>query len=164
MACNKAQPNWLPTQLLRQIRCEIRIEKQVLAKRTSRLIPGSFCATLLAASLGPGLASADPVPANQCGAHTEALDCITDPSPPTLAEQNFINSVGPHFSNVPSAWLLQYARGTCVMLRGGVSTGLVASLLANRIGTSKQAAGQVMDAAMAADCPNLTVGPDGVAR
>lgn len=123
------------------------------------------CATLSMASVvWAGVASADPVPANQCGAHTEALDCITDTSPPTPAEQSFVNSVGPRFSNVPSAWLVQYARGTCVMLRGGVSTGLVASLLANRIGTSKQGAGQVMDAAMTADCPNLTVGTDGVAR
>lgn len=123
------------------------------------------CATLSMASVfWAGVASADPVPANQCGGHTEALDCLADTSPPTPAEQGFLNSVGPHFSNVPSAWLVQYARGTCVMLRGGVSTGLVASLLADRIGTSKQAAGQVMDAAMTADCPNLTVGPDGVAR
>lgn len=123
------------------------------------------CATLSMASvLWAGVASADPVPANECGAHTEALDCITDSSPPTPAEQSFLNSVGPHFPNVPSAWLVQYGRGSCVMLRGGVSTGLVASLLADRLGVSKQAAGQVMDAAMAADCPNLTVGADGVAR
>lgn len=144
-----------------------RIEKQVLGMRTRalQLIAGLFSAMLLAAvSQGTGAASADPVPANECGAHTEALDCMTDTSPPTGTEQSFVNSVGPHFPNVPSAWLVQYARGTCGMLRGGASTGLVVSLLANRIGASKQAADQVMDAAMAADCPNLTVGTDGVAR
>ncbi len=130
----------------------------------TRLILASAYATLLLLAWGrAGVASADPVPANECGAHTEALDCMTDTSPPTPAEQSFLNSVGPHF-NVPSAWLLQYARGTCVMLHRGVSAGVVAGLLADRIGASKQSAGQVMDGAMQADCPNLTVGTDGVAR
>lgn len=138
---------------------------EMLTRTTSRLVAAPLCATLLTAGLlGSGVAFADPVPANECGAHTEALDCITDTSPATQAEQSFLNSVGPHFPNVPSSWLVQYARGTCGMLRGGASTGVVVSLLANRIGTSKQAADQVMDAAMAADCPNLTVGTDGVAR
>lgn len=133
------------------------------AKRT--LFVRAFSAPAIAVMLvGAGVASADPVPANECGAHTEALDCITDTSPPTAAEQNFLHLVGPHFPNIPSAWLVQYARGTCGVLRGGATTGVVVSLLANRIGSSKEAADQVMDAAMAADCPNLTVGPDGVAR
>ena len=140
-------------------------EKAMPATATVRLIAISACATLLGTpAVGSGIASADPIPASQCGAHTEALDCMTDPSPPTQAEQSFLNSVGPHFPNVPSAWLLQYARGTCVMLHRGVSAGVVAGLLADRISASKQIAGQVMDGAMQADCPNLTVGTDGVAR
>jgi hypothetical protein len=132
--------------------------------KKGKLVTALAAAPVAATLFGAGTASADPVPANQCGAHTEALDCMTDTSPPTPAEQSFVNSVGPHFPNVPSAWMVQYARGTCAMLRYGTSAGLVVSLLANRMGTSKQAADQVMDAAMAADCPNLTVGTDGVAR
>ena len=50
------------------------------------------------------------------------------------------------------------------MLRSGTKTGVVMSLLANRFGTSKQGVDQMMDAAMVAECPNLTVGTDGAAR
>jgi hypothetical protein len=106
-----------------------------------KVTPGPSCAMLLTAVLlGAGVASADPIPANECGAHTEALDCITDTSPPTATEQSFANSVGPHFPNVPSTWLVQSARGTCRMLPGGTKTGVVMSLLAYRFGTSKQGA------------------------
>lgn len=50
------------------------------------------------------------------------------------------------------------------MLQVGTNTGVVISLLANRFGTSKQGAEQVMDATVVAGLPNLTVGTDGVAR
>ena len=72
--------------------------------------------------------------------------------------------VGRQFPNVSGAQMVQYARGTCVMLRGGVVTRYVVQDLANHLGTTKQAADQVMDVAMQADCPNLHVGVDGVAR
>lgn len=126
---------------------------------------GLGCAAVSAAALlGAGVASGDPVPADECGAHTEALDCIRDTSPPTPAEQSFLNTVGPHFPNVSNAVMVQYARGTCGMLRGGAVTRYVVKALADRLNTTMQAADQVMDASMAADCPGLHVGPDGVAR
>jgi len=139
--------------------------QQLAPQRADLIWPYATCATLLLAGLlGAGAASADPVPANECGAHTEALDCIRDPSPPTPAEQSFLNTAGPHFPNVSGANIVQYARGTCDMLRGGAVTRYVVSALAARLGTTMQGAGQVMDGAMVADCPNLHVGPDGVAR
>jgi hypothetical protein len=140
-------------------------EKKVLAKTRWRLAAIPACATpLVAASLSVGVTSADPVPAEECGAHTEALDCIRDMSPPNPAEQHLLTTVGPHFPNVSNAVMVQYARGTCGMLRGGAATWYVVKALAERLGTTMQAADQVMDAAMAADCPSLKVGLDGVAR
>jgi hypothetical protein len=130
-----------------------------------QLIGGLLLATFVAVGLlAHPSASADPVPANECGAHTDALDCTRDPSPPTPAEQNFLNMVGPRFPSVPSSQLVEYARGTCLMLRGGVTTSYVVTDLASHMGISKPAAGQVLDAAMEADCSNLHVGADGVAR
>jgi hypothetical protein len=87
--------------------------------------------TLAAVMLGAGVASADPVPANQCGAHTDALDCIRDTSTITPAEAQYAGQVGD---------------------------------LAKHLGTTMQAADQVLDEAMEADCSNLHVGADGVAR
>lgn len=40
----------------------------------------------------------------------------------------------------------------------------VAQMLAEHLGTSTEDGGQVMDAVMQADCPNLMVGAVGVAR
>jgi hypothetical protein len=125
---------------------------------------GTIAILVATALLSVGTASADPVPANQCGAHTAALDCVRDPSPPTPAEQYLLSTVGPHFRGIPQATLVQYARGTCSMLHAGTVTRYVAQDLASRLGTSTEGGGQVMDAAMAADCPNLRVGTDGVAR
>jgi hypothetical protein len=122
------------------------------------------CAIVLAAVvLVPGVASADPPPPN-CGAHTDTLECVLDASPPTAAEQRFVATVGSRFPNVSSTQLVQYARQTCVMLRNGSSAGYAVRDLASHLGTTPQAADQVMDGAMAADCPGLTIGPDGAAR
>jgi hypothetical protein len=104
------------------------------------------------------------VPADECGAHTEALDCIRDPASPTAAEQHFLDTVGRQFLTISSATLVQYARGTCGTLRGGATTRYVVGALAARLGTTMRAADQVLDGAMAADCPNLRVGADGAAR
>jgi hypothetical protein len=57
--------------------------KEVLAMTTSRLIAGTFWATLLAVGLlGAGVCSADPPPGppgrgepGYCGAHTDTMDC-----------------------------------------------------------------------------------------
>lgn len=131
----------------------------------SPLIAGALLATFLAIGLlGDAAVWADPVPANECGAHTDSLDCVRDPSPPTPAEQYFLSTVGRQFPNVPSGQMVQYARGTCVMLRGGVVTRYVVKDLADHLGITMQAADQVLDGAMEADCPNLHVGADGVAR
>ncbi len=92
------------------------------------------------------------------------LNCIRDTSPPAAAEADFTRKVGPHFPNVDGMTLVQYARGTCQMLRGGVVTRVVVQDLAEHLGTTMQAADQVMDAARVADCPNLHVGADGMAR
>jgi Protein of unknown function (DUF732) len=132
------------------------------------VIVGPLFATFLSlAQLACATASADPdTPGTPgyCGAHTDSLDCVRDASPPSPAEQQFLNTVGPHFPNVSSSQLVQFARGTCAMLRGGATTSFVVTDLASHMGTAKEAAGQVLDAAMGADCPNLHVGADGVAR
>jgi hypothetical protein len=135
---------------------------------TSRLTTGTFCAARLALGLlGAGVCSADPYTPGTpgyCGAHTDALDCYLDTSPPSPAEQYFVKTTGPHFPNVTSAQMVQYARQSCKMLRQGTVTGYVVKDLADHMGTTMEWADQVMDGGMAADCPNLTVGADGVAR
>jgi hypothetical protein len=132
-----------------------------------RWIAPTFGAVVGVGLLGVGVGSADPsIPGTPgyCGAHTGALDCYADTSPPTPAEMYFVKTTGPQFAKLTTAQLVQYARGTCVELRGGDVTSFVVKDLATHIGSDMEAAGQVMDGAMAADCPNLTVGPDGVAR
>lgn len=121
-------------------------------------------ALLAAALVGVGGASADPVPADQCGAHTDALDCIRDTSPITPAEAHYAPQVGREYPNVNGMTILNYLRATCMMLRDGVTSGYVVKDLAQHLGTTMQAADQVLDQAMEADCPNLHIGADGVAR
>jgi Protein of unknown function (DUF732) len=124
-----------------------------------------FCATAIgfaavfASLLAPSPASADP----SCGVHTGPLDCGFNGSVPTPAEQQMVSHVSATFP-LPSSTLVTYARGTCAELRGGAVTRYVVKDLADHLGTSMEAAGQFMDAAMVADCPNLHVGSDGVAR
>lgn len=128
---------------------------------TSRLITGSFCAALLAVGLlGAGVCSANPYTPGTpgyCGAHTDALDCGVSISPPTAAEQHFVNTTGPRFPNVTSAQLVQYARQSCFMLSNGTTSGSVVADLAQHLGIDKDNADQVMDGAMEADCPNVVV-------
>lgn len=65
---------------------------------------------------------------------------------------------------------MQYARATCAMLHSHLLTDYVVEDLAEHFGggwssaTTRQLADQVMDGAMIADCPNLTIGDDGIAR
>ncbi|MGO9156407.1 DUF732 domain-containing protein [Mycobacterium sp.] len=72
-------------------------------------------------------------PLTYCGAHTDALDC----------------------------WGV--ARGTCVMLLGGDTSGYVVRDIAQHSGITLKAADQVMDAAMDSQCPGLIIDLNGVA-
>jgi hypothetical protein len=125
---------------------------------------GTIAILVATALLSVGTASADPVPANQCGAHTDALDCIRDTSPITPAEAQYAGQVGRAYPSVNGMTILNYFRATCGMLREGVTSKAVVVDLAQHLGTTMQAADQVLDEAMEADCPNLHVGVDGVAR
>jgi hypothetical protein len=113
--------------------------------------------------LCPDVPAPTPSTPLNCGAHTDALDCRSDTSPPTAAEQHFIQISRGHYPG-SDAEIVQVLRGTCVMLTGGDTTGFVVSDIAQHLGISKENADQLMDGAMEADCPNLTVGADGVAR
>jgi hypothetical protein len=110
--------------------------------------------------LAPPSASADP----SCCVHTGPLDCGFNGSAPTPAEQSLATRYGPVFPGTSAPTMVTYARGACAELRGGSVTRYVVKDLADHLGTSMEAAGQFMDAAMEADCPNLRVGADGVAR
>ena len=124
-----------------------------------------FCAALgTAGMLGVAIGLADPAPAapGYCGG--DPLDCYENSAPPTSAEQSFVTSTGRDLLGATAGQLLRYARATCVMLHSGLTTTSVVTDLAHHLGTSMDMADQVMDAAMEADCPNLTVGADGVAR
>lgn len=122
----------------------------------------SFVVRLLSAAL---LAAGLAVPAAVASAKPEcqpdySLSCY----PETPAEQYFVRTTGPSFPNVGADQLVVFARQTCDQLIAGTSTGSVVADLAQRLGTTKQMADQVMDGAMQADCPHLTIGADGVAR
>lgn len=129
--------------------------------RRAAITPVGLLATAL---IGVGGASADPVPANQCGAHTDALDCIRGTSPVSGAEARTLVLLDRQYPNVNGMTMLNYLRGSCLMLHDSVVVDYVVKDLAEHLGTSMMAADQVMDAAMAADCPNLHVRADGVAR
>ncbi len=57
--------------------------------------------------------------------------------------------------------MLNYLRASCAMLRDGVTTRYIVTDLAQHLGTTMQAADQVLDIAQEADCPGLTIGPNG---
>jgi hypothetical protein len=112
-------------------------------------------ASSVADGMGPNPAvSSQPL---RVDAHTDGLDCWVNTSPPTPAEQYFVNTTGPHFPNVTSAQLVQYARQSCYMLSNGTTSGYVVTDLAQHMGIDKDNADQVMDGAMEADCPNVVV-------
>jgi len=131
----------------------------------SPAVTGPVCASLLTIGvLGAGVGSAYRASAapGYCGG--DPLDCYENPAPPTPAEAFFVQSTSRDLPNATAEQLLRYARATCVMLHSGLTTTSVVTDLAHHLGTSMGMADQVMDAAMVADCPNLTVGADGVAR
>jgi hypothetical protein len=121
-------------------------------------------ALVIAGVLGAGVGLAYPAPAapGYCGG--DPLDCYENSAPPTPAEQFFVKSTNRYLPNATAEQLLRYARATCVMLHSGLTTTSVVTDLAHHLGTSMDMADQVMDGAMVADCPNLTIGADGVAR
>ena len=119
---------------------------------------------LAAGLLGAGVSSASPAQADQfCGARQDPLDCVPQTGAPSAQEATYINTVRGNYPG-DDAQLLKMGRGTCNMLLGGVITGYVVQDLASHEGITKQAADQLMDAAMLYVCPGLTVGADGVAR
>ncbi|ORV49992.1 hypothetical protein AWC02_05285 [Mycolicibacter engbaekii] len=102
-----------------------------------------------------------------CGARQDPLDCVPyvgpTPPPPNRAEAAYLNNVRGHYPG-DDATLLKIGRGTCIMLRGGTSTDYVVHDVAAHMKITAAAADQVVDAAIANICPELTVGADGVAR
>jgi len=137
-----------------------------------RLIVGGAC-VLLTAVFGtltsPTAFAAPPGPADAgyCGAHTSPLNCWADTGPMTPGEAAFIGRISSYdIPDVPtdSTRLLQIGRGTCQMLRSGVTTESVVRELASELGKTMAGAGQILNIAMETACPGLTVGYDGVAR
>jgi hypothetical protein len=141
-------------QLQRPLQVADHIERQLMIRTLTVLVVAAFVV------LGAPSASADP----SCGVHTGPLDCGFNGSTPTPAEQSLATRYGPVFPGTPAPTMVMYARGACAELRGGSVTRYVVKDLADHLGTSMEAAGQFMDGAMEADCSNLHVGADGVAR
>ncbi len=132
---------------------------------TESVVIARFPVTLMTAgmlSLGVGLSGPAQATPGYCGG--DPLDCYQNSAPPTTAEQSFVRSAGRDLPGATAGQLLRYVRATCVMLHSGLTTTAVVTDLAHHLGTSMDMADQVMDGAMEADCPNLTVGADGVAR
>lgn len=129
----------------------------------------TVCAALTATLLGSGVCSADPAPTDPgyCGGRQDPLDCVPydgrTPPPPNRAEATYLTLVRPDYS-ADDATLLRIGRGTCIKLRGGTSSNYVVRDIANRLQTPQAHAAHLLDVALAQICPDLTVGPDGVAR
>ncbi|MGO9352462.1 MAG: DUF732 domain-containing protein [Mycobacterium sp.] len=123
-------------------------------------------ALLVATLLGAGVSSASPNPGDPgyCGARQDALDCVAydGPAPPSpsRAEAAYLSSVRGHYPG-DDATLLKIGRGTCNMLRGGVSVNYIVPDIAGHLGISNAAADQVMDAAMGSICPEIHIGANG---
>ena len=63
--------------------------------------------------------------------------------------------------NVRVLPLLRIGRGTCNLLRGGVSAGYVVADIARHLAMNNQRADQVMDAAMGNIGPEIHIGANG---
>lgn len=136
--------------------------------RTTRL-GLAICAALTSGLLGAGICSAEPGPMDPgyCGARQDPLDCVPydGPTPPPLSrgEATYLTLVRPGYS-ADDATLLRIGRGTCNMLRGGTSSNYVVKDIASHLQTPQADAAHLLNAANAQICPDLTIGPDGVAR
>lgn len=103
-------------------------------------------------------ALADPPPSvpgpgepGYCGAHTDAMDCWADVSPPTPGEKAFVNDVQA-FTPGDDDKLLQIARGICTMLDGGVATSYLVRDIADQLGVSQNSAVSIMNSARSSAC------------
>lgn len=129
----------------------------------------TICAALASGLFGVGICSADPGPMDPgyCGARQDPLDCVPYdgpmPPPPNRGEAIFLNNVRGQYPG-DDATLLRIGRGTCNMLRGGVTTSYTVRDIAGHLQTTEAHAGQLLITAMEYICPGLTVGTDGVAR
>ena len=128
---------------------------------------GPTCVALLVATLlGAGVSSASPNPGDPgyCGARQDALDCVAfdgpAPPPPSRAEAAYLNIVRGNYPG-DDATLLKMGRGTCNMLRGGVTTDYIVPDIARHLGISNVVADQVLDAAMMTICPEIHIGTNG---
>ena len=132
----------------------------------ARSVGATCMAVLVATLLGAGVSSASPNPGDPgyCGARQDALDCVAfdgpAPPPPSRAEAAYLNSVRGHYP-CDDATLLKMGRGTCTMLRGGVTTGYVVPDIAAHLGIGNTAADQLLDAAMDYICPDIHIGANG---
>jgi hypothetical protein len=69
-----------------------------------------------------------------------------------------------HAAGVDDTTLLRTVRGICDMLIGSATTGYVVQDIATHLGTTMEAADQVMDGAMGTACQGLTIDNSGAAR
>jgi Protein of unknown function (DUF732) len=132
--------------------------------RSITIIGAAFAA---AATMSAGTCSANPNPTDPgyCGARQDELDCVPydgpAPPPPTPAESAFMKAGRFYAPSTDDATLLRIGRGTCGMLRGGVSTNYVVPDIARHLAMNNQRADQVMDAAMGNICPDVHIGANG---
>jgi Protein of unknown function (DUF732) len=129
---------------------------------------GSTCVTVLAAALlSAGICSADPGPRDPgyCGAREEPLDCVPydgpTPPPPTPGEAAFVRNARTYAPSADDATLLRIGRGTCGMLRGGVTVNYIVPDIATHLRINNAAADQVLDAAMGYICTEIHIGANG---
>ncbi|HUB55199.1 MAG TPA: DUF732 domain-containing protein [Mycobacterium sp.] len=133
---------------------------------TTPLLRGCI-AILVAAMMGAGVGSASPnaTEPGYCGARQDPLDCVPfdgpAPPPPTPAEAAFLKDGRFFAPNADDATLLRIGRGTCIMLRGGTTTGYIVADIARHLSLSDRKAGQVMDGAMGDICPDVHIGANG---
>jgi Protein of unknown function (DUF732) len=112
-------------------------------------------------------AARDILATHGCG-NADPLDCVDNLANPNAGEQRFVRDTRPFVPDLVAqggdmaVW--QTGRGVCILLKNGHPTGYVVTDLAAHLGTSKQIADQVVDAAMEDICPGWTVGSDGVVR
>jgi len=106
-------------------------------------------------------AARDILATHGCG-NADPLDCVDNPANPNAGEQRFVRDTRPLVPDLAASGgdmaVWQTGRGICILLKTGYPTGNVVTDLAAHLGTSKQIADQMMDAAMQNICPGLTIG------
>lgn len=124
---------------------------------TSRLIAGAIL--LAVGLLSAPVTAADPNNPGQpgyCEPKADPFDCMEDNSPPSPAEQQFLNTVPGHLDlGAHPGQLLQYGRASCAMLAGGAPTWYVVSDLAAHLYIDQDRAGRFVDQAREDFCPDI---------